>query len=70
MIGGTIGGSMASKILSAKAVDTAVLEPGKLEKLILDGEGLYLRLRRSSTGQVKKSWIFVYTSPKIGRAHV
>lgn len=53
---------MASKILSPREVATKMLETGQSEALILDGEGLYLRLRQRSSGEVQKSWIFIYTS--------
>lgn len=54
---------MASKLLNPRKIASLKLETGKKETLVLDGEGLYLRLRARSDGEIQKSWIFIYTTP-------
>lgn len=58
---------MAKELLSETKISRARLPAGKNETALSDGDGLYLRMRRSSTDDSKtvRQWLFVY---KIGRS--
>lgn len=56
---------MARNKLTQK--DVANSKTDKAEIFLADGDNLYLRIRRSSTGTISKTWIFWYTSPVLDK---
>lgn len=54
---------MAINKLSSPTISKYKLKEGSLEKILSDGDGLYLRIR---PGELK-SWFFWYTAPLVGK---
>jgi integrase len=49
--------------LTAKKVETLKLEPGQKSRMVCDGGGLWLLIRRGEGDQIIKSWVFRYATP-------
>jgi integrase len=49
--------------LTAKTVATAKLSPGQKSRMLCDGGGLWLLIRRGEADQIIKSWVFRFATP-------
>jgi integrase len=49
--------------LKAKQVETLKLEPGQKSRMVCDGGGLWLLIRRGEGDQIIRSWVFRYATP-------
>lgn len=57
---------MARDKLSPSGLSNKKPDDGKNEKLLGDGGGLHLRLRRVGAGSITRTWQFIYTDPITG----
>lgn len=61
---------MASKLLSDRKVATVTLDEGVKEKLLNDGDGLFLRVRDTGESKLSRTWLLVYSGPSSKRRKI